>query len=54
MTLTQLEFFVLAAEDQSSTLAAKQLHITQSSVSHALKPLKKHGMPPADPRAESG
>ncbi|MGA8884217.1 MAG: LysR family transcriptional regulator [Acinetobacter sp.] len=42
MTFTQLEIFVLAAEYQSSTLAAKQLNITQSAVSHALTSLEKH------------
>lgn len=41
MTLTQLEIFVLVAEHQSFTLAAKQLGITQSAVSHALKSLEK-------------
>ena len=42
MTFTQLEIFVLVAEYQSFTLAAKQLNITQSAVSHALKSLEKH------------
>lgn len=42
MTLTQLEIFVLVAEYQSFTLAAKHLGITQSAVSHALKSLESH------------
>lgn len=42
MTLTQLEIFVLVAEYQSFTLAAKYLGITQSAVSHALKSLESH------------
>lgn len=42
MTFTQLEIFVLVAEYQSFTLAARQLNITQSAVSHALKSLEKH------------
>ncbi|WP_443098272.1 helix-turn-helix domain-containing protein [Acinetobacter sp.] len=36
--------FVLVAEYQSFTLAAKQLNITQSAVSYALKSLEKHGI----------
>lgn len=42
MTFTQLEIFIAVAEHRSFTLAAKQLGITQSAVSHALKALEKH------------
>jgi DNA-binding transcriptional LysR family regulator len=42
MTFSQLEIFILVAENQSFTLTAKQLGITQSAVSHALKSLEQH------------
>ncbi|WP_291357465.1 LysR family transcriptional regulator [Acinetobacter sp. UBA3106] len=42
MTFSQLEIFILVAEKQSFTLTAKQLGITQSAVSHALKSLEQH------------
>ncbi|OTG89113.1 LysR family transcriptional regulator [Acinetobacter sp. ANC 3813] len=41
MTLTQLEIFILVAEYQSFTAAAKELGITQSAASHAVKSLEK-------------
>ena len=41
MTLSQLKIFVLVAELQSVSLAAKHLKITQSAVSHALKSLEQ-------------
>lgn len=40
MTLTQLEIFTLVAELKSFTLAAMQLNISQSAVSHAIKALE--------------
>lgn len=42
MTFSQLEIFILVAENQSFTLTAKQLGITQSAVSHALKNLEQY------------
>lgn len=42
MTFSQLEIFVKVAEQHSFTLAARQLGITQSAVSHALKCLEQH------------
>ena len=42
MTFSQLEIFVKVAEQHSFTLAARQLGITQSAVSHALKYLEQH------------
>lgn len=42
MTFSQLEIFIKVAEQQSFTLAARQLGITQSAVSHALKCLEQH------------
>ncbi|MDV5224357.1 LysR family transcriptional regulator [Providencia rettgeri] len=41
MTLTQLEIFTLVAELKSFTLAAMQLNISQSAVSHAIKALEQ-------------
>lgn len=41
MTLTQLEIFVAVAERRGFTLAAAQLNITQSAVSHAIKALEQ-------------
>lgn len=41
MTFTQLEIFVSVAEFKNFTLAAKQLGISQSAVSHALKTLEQ-------------
>ncbi|MCM2294353.1 LysR family transcriptional regulator [Allorhizobium sp. BGMRC 0089] len=40
MTLTQLEAFVVVVERKSFTLAAAQLKISQSGVSHAIKSLE--------------
>lgn len=40
MTLSQLEIFILVAQHRSFTLTAKQLGISQSAVSHALKNLE--------------
>ena len=42
MTFSQLEIFVKVAEHHSFTAAARQLGITQSAVSHALKCLEQH------------
>ena len=42
MTFSQLEIFAKVAEQHSFTLAARQLGITQSAVSHALKCLEQH------------
>ena len=41
MTLTQLQIFICVAEFRNFTLAAKQLNISQSAVSHALKILEQ-------------
>ncbi len=41
MTLTQLEIFVAVAERRGFTLAAAQLKISQSAVSHAIKALEQ-------------
>ena len=42
MTLSQLQIFVRVAELHSFSLAAKQLKISQSAVSHAIKLLEQH------------
>lgn len=41
MTLTQLEIFVAVAERRGFTLAAAQLKISQSAVSHAIRALEQ-------------
>ncbi|QBF25634.1 LysR family transcriptional regulator [Pseudomonas tructae] len=41
MTLTQLEIFAVVAARQSFTLAAAQLNISQSGVSHAIRALEQ-------------
>ncbi|MDD1014769.1 LysR family transcriptional regulator [Pseudomonas rubra] len=41
MTLTQLEIFAVVAARQSFTLAAAQLNISQSGVSHAVRALEQ-------------
>jgi len=40
MTFSQLEIFLLVAKHQSFSNAAKQLGISQSAVSHAIKSLE--------------
>ena len=41
MTFTQLQVFIAVAEHKSFTLAAEQLQVSQSAISHAIKTLEQ-------------